>query len=133
MGTISWGIFGWISWEIPPITHIFLSDILYSALACVCTFLAIHINRYVGVMDIDSCDMIYVVKRKGDGKIRDIHQHDIYNLNKNDPDRVFSQLDNDNEIRKDLNQLDPDRVLENMGNDNQIQRTLNEEDPDRIM
>jgi hypothetical protein len=86
--------------EIPPILHVFVSDILPSLIACGCTFTAIHLNRYVGVLDIDNYDKIYVRKRKGDGPIRDLDQHDIYNLNKEDTDRVLEEMDFDNEVSK---------------------------------
>ena len=86
--------------EIDPITHVFVSDILPNLFACGFTFTAIHINRYVGVLDIDSCNVIYIRKRKGEGPIRDLHQHDIYNLNKSDPDRRLDGMNNDNEVEK---------------------------------
>ena len=84
--------------ELDPIVHVFVSDILPSIIACGCTFTSIHINRYVGVLDLDNKDVIYFRKRKGEGRMRDLHQHDIYNLNKSDPDRLLDDMNYDSEV-----------------------------------
>ena len=83
---------------IDPITHVFVSDIIPFVLAKICTFLAIHLNGKVGVLDTGNVDEILVAGRKG-GKVRTINQDDVYILNKADPDRRFPDTDNDNEIR----------------------------------
>ena len=84
-----------------PLKGVFVSDILHCIVAHFCTFAAIHISGYVGVLDINSMNEIYVRRRKGDGKnkIRNLDQHDIYIMNKEDQDRKFEDMNNDNEVQ----------------------------------
>merc|ERR1711963_939897 len=87
---VIWSLFD--DYEIDPITHVFVSDIIPFVLAKICTFLAIHLNGKVGVLDTDKVYDILVAGRKG-GKVRTINQDDVYILNKADPDRVFPDTD----------------------------------------
>ena len=93
--TVNWSLF---NVEVDPITHVFVSDIIPFVLAKICTFLAIHLNGKVGVLDIEHIYDILIADRKG-GKERDLDQDDVYNLNKADPDRVMTGMNYDNEIR----------------------------------
>ena len=94
--TVKWSLF---NVDVNPITHVFLSDIIPFVLAKICTFLAIHLNGKVGVLDTEHIHDILVTGRKG-GKGRDIDQDDVYTLNKADSDRVLSGMNCDNEIRR---------------------------------
>ena len=94
--TVNWSLF---NVNVNPITHVFLSDIIPFLIAKICTFLAIHLNGKVGVLDTENIYDILVAGRKG-GKVREINQDDVYNLNKADPDRVMTGMDYDNEIRR---------------------------------
>ena len=88
-----------------PTAHIFLTDVIPLALSYFCTFAAIHLNGYVGILDCDNMDEIYVRKRKG-GQIRTQTQQDAYKLDLEDPDRELDCSDNK------LDQQDPDRQLD---------------------
>ena len=105
--TVNWSLF---NVDVNPITHVFLSDIIPFVIAKICTFLAIHLNGKVGVLDTDKVYDILVAGRKG-GKVRTINQDDVYILNKADPDRVFPDTDYDNEIR--LNTFHMDDTKQN--------------------
>ena len=94
--TVKWSLF---NVDVNPITHVFVSDIIPFVLAKICTFLAIHLNGKVGVLDTEHIHDILVTGRKG-GKVRDIDQDDVYTLNKADPDRRLAGLNDDNEIRR---------------------------------
>ena len=94
--TVNWSLF---NVNVNPITHVFLSDIIPFVIAKICTFLAIHLNGKVGVLDTERVYDILVAGRKG-GKVRDLNQDDVYNLNKADPDRVMTGMNYDNEIQR---------------------------------
>ena len=108
--------------NLSPVPHVFVSDVLPSAIAYGCTFGVLHWTGYVGVMNCQNLTEIYVTKRTG-GKIRTQHQHDIYELNQEDPDRIISGLTDDNKVRKSRRTRFSLRHVE----------TIDKEDPDRIL
>ena len=91
------GFFGWWHWIFPKALHVLVSDILPLALAYFCTYLSIHLDGKVGVLDTENFTGLYVRKRSG-GKVRRLSDEEVYTLNKQDPDRVFYDLDVDNEV-----------------------------------
>lgn len=93
---VTWSLF---DIELTPITHVFVSDIIPFVIAKICTFLGIHLSGKVGVLDTEHVYDIFVVSRKG-GKIRDLNQDNVYEMNKADPDRIMTGMDYDNEIRR---------------------------------
>ena len=51
----------------------------------------------VGILDTQNIYELYIAKRGG-GKVRNLSEEEAYELNKEDPDRVFYDLDDDNEV-----------------------------------
>lgn len=51
----------------------------------------------MGVLDASNLFGIYVKKKKG-AKVREISAEEVYEMNKEDPDRIFYDLDVDNEV-----------------------------------
>ena len=75
-----------IPFELSPIPHILLTDVMLFAIAYFCTFAAIHLNGYVGILDCDNMHEIFVSNRKG-GEIRTHLDQVIYEMDIADPDR----------------------------------------------
>ena len=75
-----------IPFELSPIPHILITDVMLFAIAYFCTFAAIHLNGYVGILDCDNMHEIFVSNRKG-GEIRTHLDHVIYEMDRADPDR----------------------------------------------
>ena len=123
--TINWSL---VNVDLSPIAHVFVSDVLPCAISYICTFAAIHMNGRVGVLDCENVDEIFVVKRKG-GEIRTQLQQDIYELNKEDPDRIPYTLNEDNEIRASMY---PNEEHENESDKNSDEES-DLDDPDRIL
>ena len=91
------GFFGWWHWMLPKALHVFVSDIIPLALAYFCTYISIHLDGKVGVLDTENFTGLYVRKKSG-GKVRRLSDEEVYEMNKEDPDRVFYDLDIDNEV-----------------------------------
>ena len=81
-----------VDWKLDPTAHIFLTDVIPLALSYFCAFAAIHLNGYVGILDCNDMDEIYIRKRKG-GQIRTQTQQDAYKLDLEDPDRELDCSD----------------------------------------
>ena len=62
-----------------PKINMFFTDIVPTFLAFACTALVIHMNGYVGVLDLHNMQEHLVVKRKG-GKVRTNLEQEIYEL-----------------------------------------------------
>ena len=84
-------------YKLPKVAHIFVSDMIPIALSYFCTYLSIHLEGKVGVLDTSNLFGIYV-KKKGVAKVREISAEEVYEMNKEDPDRIFYDLDEDNEV-----------------------------------
>ena len=82
---------------LPKELHVFVSDIIPLALAYLCTYISIHLDGKVGVLDTENFTGLYVRKKSG-GKVRRLSDEEVYEMNKEDPDRVFYDLDVDNEV-----------------------------------
>ena len=82
---------------LPPAAHVFVTDILPFALSYFCAYLSIHMEGKVGILDTQNIYELYIAKRGG-GKVRNLSEEEAYELNKEDPDRVFYDLDDDNEV-----------------------------------
>ena len=94
--TVNWSLF---NVDLDPVAHVFLSDIIPFVISKICTFLAIHLNVKVGVLDTENVYDILAARRKG-GKVRDINQDDVYEMNKADPDRIMTGMNYDNELKR---------------------------------
>ena len=94
--TVNWSLF---NVDLDPVAHVFLSDIIPFVISKICTFLAIHLNGKVGVLDTENVYDILAARRKG-GKVRDINQDDVYEMNKADPDRIMTGMNYDNELKR---------------------------------
>ena len=88
-----------LDWTLNPTAHIFLTDVIPFAMSYFCTFAAIHLNGYVGVLDCNDMDEIYIRKREG-GQLRTQAEQDDYQLGLEDPDRKLDCSD-DNLEEKD--------------------------------
>ena len=82
-----------VDWKLNPPAHIFLTDVIPFAVSYFCTFAAIHLNGYVGILDCNDMDEIYIRNRKG-GQIRTQTQQDAYQLDLEDPDRELDCSEN---------------------------------------
>ena len=91
------GFLGIWDHKLTKVAHVFISDMIPIALSYFCTYLSIHLEGKVGVLDTSNIFGIYV-KKKGGAKVREISAEEVYEMNKEDPDRIFYDLDEDNEV-----------------------------------
>ena len=91
------GFLGVWKYKLPKVAHVFVSDMIPIALSYFCTYLSINLDGKVGVLDASNLFGIYV-KRKEGAKVREISAEEVYEMNKEDPDRIFYDLDVDNEV-----------------------------------
>lgn len=75
-------------WSLTPPINMIVTDIVPTFLAFGCTALVIHMNGYVGVLDLENMQELLVVKRKG-GTVRTQLEQAIYELDGADSDRVL--------------------------------------------
>ena len=108
----NWTTFNWDLGDSPWV-FVIVSDVIPMGIGFTCTFLALYLNRYVGVLDIKNMSEIYVTKRKGDGTIRDQLTQDMYEATKEDPDRVLYGLTEDNKTRE-SKRASANRVFEHL-------------------
>ena len=91
------GFLGAWKYKLPKVSHVFVSHMIPIVLSYFCTYLSIHLDGKVGVLDTSNLFGIFV-KKKGVAKVREISAEEVYEMNKEDPDRIFYDLDVDNEV-----------------------------------